>query len=363
MAKQTKLPIENTAIRFAPGRNNEPLTAHWKVWAQGSEVYATTRTFLGSMHVSVHEFGQVHYRLAAKQKQEFAAFMPLHGSAWFHALEIRFLWSAGAFSPVRHRESLKSRMSYLLDTPEGFVLYANLIIGATGTPLDSSLPVNLIGQTLWRTRLRDGRIAVLIARLLPLDDLNRERIRYFRQELGVHVTFATMPKTKYFELHDMHRSPEGGNVILVIPMGEEAFRSEQEVRNADQLNAEPRRFLFRSPRSAVDLIAPDGYRAAVIEAAPEFVEEIELTKGIWKLVEVGSLIMQIEPENLMAGSPIIALAPRRLVCIPNVGGGSPRSWEYTIRSRFRWLPTYCSNPGSIDCTAEQEPRPTRKGLG
>ena len=44
--------------------------------------------------------------------------------------------------------------------------------------------------------------------------------------------------------------------------------------------------------------------------------------------------MQIEPENLIADSPIKALAPRRLVCIPSVGGGRPRAWEYTIHSRF-----------------------------
>ena len=229
MTKQAKLPIEGKAIRFAPGRNASPLTTFWKVWAEGNEVYALTRSFSGSMHISVHETGQVHYRLATKQKLEFAPVMPLEGGAWFHAFEIRFLWSAGAHSPVGQRESLRSKMGYLLDTPEGFVFHANLIIGASGTPLDSSLPVNLAGATLWRTRLRDGRIAVLIARLLPLDDVNRERIRYFREELGVHATFPTMPKTKYIELHSMHWSPEGGNVILVVPMGEEAFRSEQEI--------------------------------------------------------------------------------------------------------------------------------------
>lgn len=44
--------------------------------------------------------------------------------------------------------------------------------------------------------------------------------------------------------------------------------------------------------------------------------------------------MQIDPDNLIAGSTIMALATSRLACIPNVGGGSPRSWEYIIHSRF-----------------------------
>ena len=247
MAKQAKIPIEGKAIRFAPGRNNEPLTALWKVWAEGNEVYAASRSAAGSIHISIHESGQVHCRLGTKLKQDFAPIMPLRSGAWFHAFELRFLWSAGALSPVGQRESLKTKMGHLIQTPEGFVLHANLIIGASGTALDSSLPVELTGQTLWRRRLRNGRVAVLVGRMLPLDEQNRERVRYIREELKVQVTFTTTPKTKYFELHDMHWSPKGGNVILVIPMGEEAFRSEQEIHSADQLSSGLQRLSLSKP--------------------------------------------------------------------------------------------------------------------
>src|SRR5208337_4353142 len=120
MAKQAKLPIEGKAIRFAPGRNDKPLTALWKVWAEGNEVYATSRFTGQSIHISVHESGQVHCRLATKQKQD--------------------------FSPLGPRESLKNKLGHLIPTPEGLVLHANLIIGASGTPLYSPLPVELTSQ-------------------------------------------------------------------------------------------------------------------------------------------------------------------------------------------------------------------------
>src|SRR5208337_1100837 len=143
MAKQAKLPIEGKAIRFAPGRNDKPLTALWKVWAEGNEVYATSRFTGQSIHISVHESGQVHCRLATKQKQDFAPLTRVGSGPWFHAFEVRFLWSPGALSPIGPRESLKNKLGHLIPTPEGLVLHANLIIGASGTPLYSPLPVEL----------------------------------------------------------------------------------------------------------------------------------------------------------------------------------------------------------------------------
>jgi len=62
-------------------------------------------------------------------------------------------------------------------------------------------------------------------------------------------------------------------------------------------------------------------------------KQIELVKGLPKLVELGSLTMRIEPGNLIAGSKFIA-SPCRLACSPSVGGASPRAWEYTIHARF-----------------------------
>jgi hypothetical protein len=103
MHKPSKLPIESKEIRFAPGRNGKPLTAIWKIWREGNEVYALTRSSGNSTHISVHASGQVHYRLGTKLKHDLAPIMPLGGGPWFHAFEIRFLWSAGALSQWRRR--------------------------------------------------------------------------------------------------------------------------------------------------------------------------------------------------------------------------------------------------------------------
>jgi len=95
----------------------------------------------------------------------------------------------------------------------------------------------------------------------------------------------------------------------------------------------PDAFIIEAPAPRYYLISPNGNRVAVVETADVAVP-IELAKGLPKLEELGSLTMHIEADNLIAGSTIKALAPRRLVCIPSVGGGSPRSWEYIIHSRF-----------------------------
>lgn len=331
MARQTKLPIEGKAIRFAPGRNDKPLTALWKIWAEGNEVYAMSRLSGQSIHISVHETGQIHCRLATKQKRDLAPLMMLGTGPWFHAFELRFLGSPGALSPTGQWESLKNKLGHWISTPEGLVLHVNLIIGASGAPLDSPLPVELTGQTLWLRRLRDGRLAVLVGRLLPLSKQNQETIRYVHEELKVTVTISAVTGREYSELHYIH-SAQGSNAILVVPMRAEAIRSEQAVP-AEQLHSMPRRFHFRSPHSTTDLIAPNGYKVAVVETA-EVAEQIELTKGLPKRVELGALSMKIDPDNLIAGSTIKALAPQRLVCIPSIGGGSPRSWEYIVHSRF-----------------------------
>ena len=333
MNTRRNLPVQGKQIRFAPGRNEEPAASFWKIWAEGNEVYALSRS-MQTMKISVHESGQVHYRLRPKLKQDLAPITQVGTGPWFHAFELRFLLSDGTFSPLGQRESLKNKLGYLIRSPEGFVLYANLIIGSAATPLDYSLPVEFTpaGQTLWRTRLRDGRPAVLVARLLPLDDQNREHIRYLREELKPAATFSTMPTRKYLELCHLHWSPEGGNVVLVVPMGEEAFRSQQDFVQADMPPPAPRHFHCRGFPCTVELTAPNGLRVAIIELG-EVDKEVELIKGAPKTVELGLVTMRIEPSNLIAGSGFTA-QPRIVAPSLTVGGVNPRNLQYTIEARF-----------------------------
>ena len=334
MSKRATLPVEGKAIRFAPGHDQDPIASFWKVWAEGNEIYALSRGSGGACKISVHASGQIHYRLAVKLKQDLAPLMQLGSGPWFHALEIRFLQSEGANSPLRQRESLKNKSAYVIAVPKGFILYTNLIVGAAGTPLNCPLPAEFLpaGQALWRARLRDGRPAVLVGRTLALDSENRAHIKYLRETLKPTVTFSNMPTEPYVEILHLHWSPDGGNVVQVVPMGDEAIRSEQEVAPPDGSGLEARRFRYQSHRSTADVIAPNGRRVAVLEL-DEIDKQIELVKDRPATHDLGALKIRLEPSNLIAGSQFMA-SPCRLVCIPSVGGASPRRREYTVLARF-----------------------------
>jgi hypothetical protein len=334
MNKKAELPVEGKAIRFAPGRDQEPAASFWKVWTEGNELYALARNSGGLAKISVHASGQIHYRLGPKLKQDLTPLMQLSPGPWFHAFEIRFLLSQGTNPPLRERQSLRNKSSYVIPVPKEFVLYANLIVGSAGTLLSSPLPVEFFpgGKPLWQTRLRDGRPAILVGRILELDSQNRDRIKYIRETLKPTVTVRSTPSEPYVELHDLHWSPEGGNVVLVVPMGDEAVRTEQEEPSQIGPGPEPREFRYQSPRSTADIIAPNGLRVAVLEL-DEIDKQIELVKNWPSTHGVGALKMQLEPANLIAGSKFMA-SPCKLLCTPSIGGASPRAWEYTVFPKF-----------------------------
>jgi hypothetical protein len=141
-----------------------------------------------------------------------------------------------------------------------------------------------------------------------------------------------MPTAPYVELLHLNWSPEGGNVLLVVPMGDEAVRSEQEMTLPNGPSAERRNFRYQSLRSTTDVVAPNGLRVAVLEL-DSVDKRIELVKNRPSTHDVGALKVRLEPSNLIAGSKFMA-SPCRLVCIPTLGGGSPRNWGYTVFAHF-----------------------------
>ena len=291
----------------------------------------------------------------------------LPGGLWSHAFELRFL-TGDLISPpsrlgnkpseftqtpsfsvivVPPSRSLGKKSAQLMPTPDGLFLCANLIIGAQGTTVDSPLPPEFAagGLSLWRTRLRNGRPALLVVRLLELDYQNREWIWEARHERRPTVTLSSMPADPYLELYEAYLSAEGGNVIGVFPMGKEAVRLEREISTLGKQPQEPRRFRYSSPRSCTELFAPDGRPIATF-FLNGIDNQIELVKGIPKRVELGLLTMRIEPSNLISGSAFVA-SPHSLVCVPTVDGVSPRGWKYTILARFDGIgdkSTFCFGP-------------------
>jgi hypothetical protein len=331
MAKRATLPVEGKAIRFAPGRELTPATWFWRIWAEGNEIYALTRNFNGVCKLSVHASGQIHYRLGPKHKQDLAGMTHLGSLPWSHAFEIRFLVSEGANAPPPQRESLKNKSAYVLTVPSSHYLVVNLIIATAGSALDCPLPAEFSGATLfWRARLPDGRLAVLIGRVMTLDGENREKIRFYRETLKPTATYTGPVRDPYIELHHLPWSP-GGNVVLVVPMGNEAVRVDEDVTSL-RATATHREFLYKSPRSATSIIAPNGVRVAVLEIH-EVEKQIDLVKDVPSIHEVGVVSMRVEPSNLIAGSEFIA-SPCILVSTPTVSGASLRSWEHLVFPRF-----------------------------
>jgi len=331
MIKRASLPLEGKAIRFAPGRKLEPAAWFWRVWTEGNEIYALTRNAGGVAKISVHQSGQIHYRLGPKHKQDFAPTMQVGSTPWLHAFEIRFLISEGASAPPKQRESLKNKSAYLVPVLAGEYLVINLIVRAAGTSSDSPLPAQFSGaNVLWRAGLPDHRVAVLIARMLELDDENRKKIELYHKELKPTVTFSSTPGEAYVELHHLHWSP-GGNVVLVVPMGHDAVRSEQEP-NASTAAEGYRNFRFQSPHAVAEIIAPNGLRVAVLEL-DEVDQKIEVAKNQPSTHELGLLKMRLETSNLIEGSQFIA-SPSRLVCVPSIAEANPRDWTYTVYPRF-----------------------------
>jgi hypothetical protein len=319
-------------IRFAPGRGGQPAATFWRVWAEGNEVYASSRTPGGSPKISVHASGKIHYRLEAKLKKDLADAMPFAGERWLHAVELRFLLSPGALPPLGEREGLENKAAYLIPVADGFFLCANLIIGAAGASADTSLPAELVpgGQTLWRARLRDGRLAVLVARMLALDEQNMRAIRYIRNELKPNFSVPDAQHLGRVEILHLHWSPTGGNVVLVVPMGEEAFRLETDYSSFSDI---PRRYFhYSSGAATLDLAAPDGRIVASFELGA-IDKRIELVKGTPKLEGIGLLTMRIHPENLVTGNKFIGL-PLMTSFTPTIGDVMLSNRQHVIHSHF-----------------------------
>lgn len=331
---QNPLPIQGKAFRFAPARGAQPASAFWKIWAEGAEVYLSCRTAGGNQRFSIHQSGQVHYRIAAKEKQDLAPLLRLASGPWMHAIEVRFLLSPNSLPPLKPLESLKNKKAYVCPVPEGFVFHANLLIGDTGVAQDCPLPAEFSSgaQTLWRVRLRDNRLAVLVGRMIELSDEDRQRIRFVRQELKPTVTFASMPsKGTQVEVHDLNWSPQGGNVVLVIPMGEEAIRADDEpVAFHEQHQLRP--FSLDTECAELTICAPDGSPVVTVQI-DGLHDSISVVKGKPLRVVAGQVHLELLVRNLIFGSTFIA-TPSQMPHVIKVGAASPRDWNYSIAAKF-----------------------------
>jgi hypothetical protein len=331
--------VENKALRFAPGRDRErlqiegPSFSIWKIWAEGSEVYALSR-MMGSTKLSAHASGQIHLTMAAKQKHILSPPTRIGTSVWTHAVELRFLRSDDALKPPDQKPPKKKKDTvFLIALPDGFALIANLIFAPAGSPLDLPLPIEFAGASaLWRTKLRDGRIVVLISRVLPLDDKNREHIENLRKiqiNTSEQNSSGTTPKNRYAEILYFMGADNGSNIILVVAAGSAAFQPEESPDETDQA---ARTVDIQIDGRVMDLVAPDGQTVGVIEIA-DLETQAGLVKGKSSFVELGQINLRIFPERLVAGSAFI-IPPFRILVDPVFSGARFPRWNGEVHARF-----------------------------
>jgi len=216
--------MHGNTYRIVPTLNGRQAAAFWKFWTAGDEAYASSRKLGHLAKISVHKSGQIHFRLGDQKRQTLSR--PLVLGQWLHAFELRFLRSPGAFFPPA--ESLTKRKAHTIEITEDVVLCLNLLVGTFAGQKTTSLPPQFFGaEVVWQTPLRNRRPVVLIARILKMDDANRERVRYIREELKPRANFtAELQSPPYVEVRHAFWHPTGGNVILVIPMGKEGYHVE-----------------------------------------------------------------------------------------------------------------------------------------
>jgi hypothetical protein len=329
-------PSAAKAVRVGPGQHGKPAALFWKFWTEKSEIYATSRGGGHLTKISVHASGQVHMHIGPRNLQHMAPPMPMGSGQWLHAVEVRFLLGPGAFLPPAEMVKLKKKSKALLiEVPPEQVLVLNLLVGKAGEAPSASLPDMLRGaRPIWQTALQDGRAVVLVARVLAMDQQNAAAIKFIRSELNPKVNLAGKPTGQLPYIEIMHAFwSAGGNVMLVIPMGAEGHRFDEDA-DADMESAasDARSITISCPDSSIPILAPDGVAVGTL-AIVGATSEILLVKNKEVVGLFGTITLSIDPAKLRLGETFTR--PRvGIVCIPTIGGARPRTWEYPINVSF-----------------------------
>jgi hypothetical protein len=322
-------------LRIAPSRDGTPAAHFWKFRVSGNEVYATNRILGNTAKISVHASGQIHMRIEKRDLQRLAPPLLLGNGQWLHAFELRFLLSTDASLPPI--EKLKCKRAFLIDVPPETVLILNLLIGQAGYSATTELPHEFLpaAQPVWRDTLKDQRPVVLIGRVMLMDKQNIDEIKFIRHELNPKVNLsAPQPVPPYVEIRRVVWSPEGGNVVLVVPMGTEAFRvhDESTCDPSAASTAPPRTVKLASPSTSIPIAAPNGAIVGTVSIAGAN-NEVALKKNVEVRGCLGTVALSINPSSLIFGESF-GTPSTLCTCVPTVDGARPRNWDYRVVASF-----------------------------
>jgi hypothetical protein len=149
-------------------------------------------------------------------RKEFGPPQTIAGSHWKIALNLLFFVDEGS-RPLHEVAELKSDF-VVLSTPPGSKLAVVLLFGSSSATIETPLPRNFPGETIMRTKLRNGPPVVVVADVLPQTDQDRvyvDNVRRWRSG-----KFASPPGVYNVEYCEVKSNP---NLISIIPLREEDF--------------------------------------------------------------------------------------------------------------------------------------------
>lgn len=322
-------------LRVGPGRQRQPVAGLWKFWVEGNEIYATTRALGQVAKISVHASGQIHMRIESRELQQLAPPMPLGNGNWLHAFELRFLVGVGSQKPPQ--EKLKGTSASLINLPDDAVLILNLLVGQEGSTSSTPMPHEFSpsGEVVWMTQLRDTRPVILVGRVHAMDEVNRTAMDEIRLKLRPQVNLTKRPtRPPYLEIRQISWDPKGGNVVLVVPLGPEAFRVDADSLTpvSEIVSPDTRVVAVSSGAGSADIVAPDGMIVATLVFSG-ISHEVSIIKGSALTVSLGTVTLRIDTSTLKFGQkfgPAKVLFPAP----PIIAGGTPKNWTYQIYCTF-----------------------------
>jgi hypothetical protein len=330
-------------LRIGVRRNGKQAAGIWKFWSQGADVYAMKRQGGNTSKISVHATGQIHMRTGTRDLQHLAPAIVMADGLWHHAFELRFLLSKDTYSPPA--EILKKNdNAFLLDVPEGAMAIFQLFIGKDRFTSREDLPKEILPNafSVWRTTLSDFRPVLLALRLLEMDAKNREEIELIRHQVNPRVTLrpgsgqseSHVRATSYAEFQSVHWSTEGGNVVLVVPMGAEAFRVRDEpiVEAGAVIDEASHEVVVTSARGEIPVVAPNGVIVGTITFV-DSVRTVRILKGTIVRSEICAVVLKLKPENLLAGERF-ETRTNFCSCVLSVDGAPANNWGYRVRFIF-----------------------------
>src|SRR5258708_40220442 len=120
--------------------------------------------------------------------------------------------------------------------------------------------------------------------------------------------------------------------MVVMPAGKENVRGLDSPSTQPAVASDSRAITISSPNASIPIAAPNGAIVGTLSIVGT-TSALTLVKNAEVRGPLGTVTLSMNPANLiLCGSfkTPISLCP----CVPTVGGGQPKSWEYRVYFAF-----------------------------